>query len=721
MRIPYLTTKSKLRIATVIVLVLIPVALTLYANANTKSAVKTKQTGNGVEVTLTLKAPICAYTVYEEIYQNGRLISGKPKVSSSSEHQDWGDMPYKETFELRVKAGQLPDGGFSGQLTSFYAYPEDDVGMELNTKLPRNVYTGMAHILGTGNAEATLSKDKYSIDAGDDVILMSIVLSTEPNGEICVYNNGRSLSKCNDTVVQYRLVTSTESVPFEAMPLDLAQTLYDLRVETLNDRDDPGAQEAIRTLLDALGISEFGPYELEYYDMTRAEHVSTLNLGNHYWPGGTEGEPPYEKTALVVRFTEPFGPEDPSLTNIRHDIGDLLLVLVPDLDEVHVANKKANSGARYSYVVRDEDLEDVADFLGKKSIEELGQSAKNIRALMEFIDFENSIPKISNTGVSISTEERVALDVTDLISVFDTVDLAEAILINHTETETTYSAKAAIRAESYIEELKSFTWEEYTPPVEWNRKDGFFCQLITNDVTITAFQSGYSDSRPLHLVTDEGEGWFVLPYIQSEPDKAIKQVSWMIYDTFFSWCLEAEAATLYSTGGKPLTVEELNYFGEYTSSHRSVYDEEDGSYTVGTTEISCFFTSQYSDPRDINAGEFLAYCPDEDVLTKEDKDEFRLVQEKLDWRVGADNHLATFDEFPVPCHRIPRTFLNGILMKYAGITVEDMNTNWMEEAFYIPQTDCFYTFTSDFGPGEFRPCYGEKNEDFLTLWEELNA
>lgn len=60
-------------------------------------------------------------------------------------------------------------------------------------------------------------------------------------------------------------------------------------------------------------------------------------------------------------------------------------------------------------------------------------------------------------------------------------------------------------------------------------------------------------------------------------------------------------------------------------------------------------------------------------------------------------------------------------MQYAGITIEDMNRNWMEEAFYIPQTDCFYTFTSDFGPGEFRPCYGEKNGDILTLWEELNA
>ncbi len=46
-----------------------------------------------------------------------------------------------------------------------------------------------------------------------------------------------------------------------------------------------------------------------------------------------------------------------------------------------------------------------------------------------------------------------------------------------------------------------------------------------------------------------------------------------------------------------------------------------------------------------------------------------------------------------------------------------MHTDWKEAAFYIPETDCFYTFTSDFGPGTFIPCYGERNGDVVTLWE----
>jgi hypothetical protein len=45
-----------------------------------------------------------------------------------------------------------------------------------------------------------------------------------------------------------------------------------------------------------------------------------------------------------------------------------------------------------------------------------------------------------------------------------------------------------------------------------------------------------------------------------------------------------------------------------------------------------------------------------------------------------------------------------------------MHTDWTSEAQYVPETDSFYTFTSDFGPGRFIPCYGEKNGDIVTLW-----
>lgn len=164
--------------------------------------------------------------------------------------------------------------------------------------------------------------------------------------------------------------------------------------------------------------------------------------------------------------------------------------------------------------------------------------------------------------------------------------------------------------------------------------------------------------------------------------------------------------TPYSDATSKLSAEELAYFTEFT---KNFWDE-------GITPISCFFTSFYSDVRDMDATEFLRYCPYEYTLTTEDEEEFRLVQEKLNWRIGEDEHLATLEEMPVPCHRYSRSYLNEILMRYAGITVEDMHTNWMEELLYIQETDCFYNFTSDCGPGTFTPTNGVKNEDTVTLW-----
>jgi hypothetical protein len=55
-------------------------------------------------------------------------------------------------------------------------------------------------------------------------------------------------------------------------------------------------------------------------------------------------------------------------------------------------------------------------------------------------------------------------------------------------------------------------------------------------------------------------------------------------------------------------------------------------------------------------------------------------------------------------------------MQYAGITIEDMHSDWKSNLCYVPETDCFYTFTSDFGPGAFNPSYGEKSGAIVTLW-----
>jgi hypothetical protein len=323
------------------------------------------------------------------------------------------------------------------------------------------------------------------------------------------------------------------------------------------------------------------------------------------------------------------------------------------------------------------------------------------------------------------------LSVSELSQILEDMSPSGAALTHYYDgMEETVDASRAIRAESYIETLQSYTWEEYQVPDEWDRSDETRCVFAAPGITLTAYErSCYDYTCPIHVETGGREGWFQLPELTEEeaeqphdpmggePAPPI-QSDWMAFHTLEKWYYEVCAAVFYGGDGTPLTAEELDWFTDYTTSERKIAGT---TWGFRATEISCFFTSFYDDPRDMNACDFLRYCPSQEVLKAGDEAEFRMVQKKMNWRVGGDEHLATLEETPFPCHRLPRSYINEILTKYAGITVEEMHTDWLEEALYIPETDCFYTFTSDFGPGMFIPRYGERNGDIVTLWEAPNA
>ena len=149
--------------------------------------------------------------------------------------------------------------------------------------------------------------------------------------------------------------------------------------------------------------------------------------------------------------------------------------------------------------------------------------------------------------------DPVELSVSDLNDILDTLDLTAASLTYHNDTEEMYPASAAIHAESYIEKLKNFTWKEYTPASELNENDAYFYRLTDSNVTITAFSERHDGARPLHLITADGEGWFILPFIQDEENESTVQVSSMILDVFSSWYNESKAALLCGGTGTPLT------------------------------------------------------------------------------------------------------------------------------------------------------------------------
>ena len=308
------------------------------------------------------------------------------------------------------------------------------------------------------------------------------------------------------------------------------------------------------------------------------------------------------------------------------------------------------------------------------------------------------------------------LTVSDLETTLSSLDLTKATIRSPDyNAEESYSAAKAIRAEQYLNTLRDFTWEPYQPPEGWEWSDENCCELSAPGITITVYRSDPDNACPLRLVTDRGEGVFTLPFLQNEEKHETVQVCWMASDALYEWYQEAFLASVYGGKGTPLTAEELNWFEAYTDSERTWYDETFGGYCTEATPISCFFTSFYDNPRDLKPEEFLQYCPSPKG-PEVDEEEFRKVQKRADWRGFEDNHLLALEELPVPCHRLPRAYIDEILAEYAGITTAEMHSDWLKEALYIPETDCFYTFTSDFGPGMFFLRYGEAFGDTVTLW-----
>lgn len=321
------------------------------------------------------------------------------------------------------------------------------------------------------------------------------------------------------------------------------------------------------------------------------------------------------------------------------------------------------------------------------------------------------------TQTNRSDTAPTTLTIADLKEILSALDASNSTLTYcNGENEETHPANAAIRTKKYIKELQDYdVWETCQPPESWNPSGEYYYKFHGDGISLITYQSGFTGLQPLHVTTDTGDGWFRLSDIPAEQDNSAQQFGWMVYDTFGKWYSEARTADLYRSTSPPLTADELDELEAYTACQVSTYIEEWGGYTVSPTPISCFFTSLYDDPRDMDANTFITYCPSLKVLDSDDEDEFRLVQKKINFR-ATDGHLLTLEEMPTPCHRLPRSYINDILMQYAGITIEDMHSDWKSNLCYVPETDCFYTFTSDFGPGAFNPSYGEKSGAIVTLW-----
>jgi len=297
------------------------------------------------------------------------------------------------------------------------------------------------------------------------------------------------------------------------------------------------------------------------------------------------------------------------------------------------------------------------------------------------------------------------LELSDLPAIFDAIDLNEALLTYYTGFSTSYPAAAANNSEQYFETLKQIPWQACNMGgFDVDDFNGSYIQLVVPHTTARLYEVGLSGENLLYVETDDAEGWF-------QPSPGTNA-----FNQALDWFTEVHGASLWGGNGRILSEEELESFRAFTSSTYKTYDAQGNLTTAFPTEISCFFTSYYSNVRDMDAYSFLWYFPSRSEDRTVDETEWQLVQQVQDWRRGEDNHLMTMEELGVPVHRIPRTRVNEVLMKYAGVTVEDMNTNWFEEMTYIPATDCFYVYTSDAGCGTFIPWFGIEHGDLVSLW-----
>lgn len=138
-----------------------------------------------------------------------------------------------------------------------------------------------------------------------------------------------------------------------------------------------------------------------------------------------------------------------------------------------------------------------------------------------------------------------------------------------------------------------------------------------------------------------------------------------------------------------------------------------GDNTRYATEISCFFTSEYTDVRELDFAAFLRYCPAQTMLECTEMEEYDDVlaaakEGKYPGPEGYEDILGMGMGSPpaaadliIPVHRFKKEEISALLKKYAGITVDDLKDT--SQVMYLEKYDSFYNFTSDFAPGTF-PC-----------------
>ena len=107
---------------------------------------------------------------------------------------------------------------------------------------------------------------------------------------------------------------------------------------------------------------------------------------------------------------------------------------------------------------------------------------------------------------------------------------------------------------------------------------------------------------------------------------------------------------------------------------------------------------------------FIWYFPSDGSEVEEE--EFQKLREVEAW--GFEN-CKTLEDMVVPVHSISKKEVDTVLMEYAGITSDDLDTSAVA---YLEEYDCYYTYTSDWTWGMFICSGGERIGNTIYLYGE---
>lgn len=326
----------------------------------------------GMEFDVEATEDIHSWCLYRDIYHNGALISSGETVLDGFADENAGVSTRDFTGRLYVEAEHDAEGGFTNRLT----WNLTTFGMAGFTEtLPEPHYTGAAHIIGEGEEKTT-----YRTEADEDILLYTVLLSTEPEGKTTLFAADRPLTQVNNTVVQYRLLLSSGTMAELPVPqLDLAQSLFDLRLLSLRDPADA------EPLLEKLGVAKQGSYTLDR---------GTDSNGTRYLLIAFDSSPADEETlqkemwGVSCLLTALIGDIDGVNYSypLRADQASSLLGSTNDTNATQSIDTEDHF--RLITVYGDHGGDSYAETLGYESLHDLGQSAAGIRALMQYLGMD---------------------------------------------------------------------------------------------------------------------------------------------------------------------------------------------------------------------------------------------------------------------------------------------------------------------------------------------